>query len=298
MLKNSFFVSAMAMLVAASLSLPADALKQKKTKQQKLQNQSAQDLQSQQGQYDSGGAGSSSGDYGSSSASGNNRTSGNSDSISMFKAGNTSLPSGTYAMTNVSTGAAFVVIVDDSGDMRAQDARAMNLVDDSRSAKHSSKNKSNGNSGGSSYRNSDNNGDYSDSQPGSSQYGSSQYSDSDKFNRYGSDNYSSNKGSPPILSPQQTPASAVLPTPMKSGHPLLQGSSQSGAYPSAQPGGLLPNLFTQQNPLSPGQPANGQIPGGVKGALQAELQRQLGKQIMKHAPSIEQQVRKVIKGIN
>ncbi len=293
MLKNSIFVSAMAMLIAVSLSLPADALKQKKTKQQKLQDQSAQDsLQSQQGQYDSGGAGSS-GDYGSSSASGNNRTSGNSDSISMFKAGNTSLPSGTYAMTNVSTGAAFVVIVDDSGDMRAQDARAMNLVDDSKSAKHSSKSKSNGNSGISSYRNSDNNPDYSDSQ-----YESSQYSDSSKLNRYGSDNYNASKASPPILPPQQTPASAVLPTPMKGGHPLLQGSSQSGAYPSAQPGGLLPNLFTQQNPLSPGQPANAQIPGGMKGALQAELQRQLGKQIMKHAPNIEQQVRKVIKGIN
>ncbi|MCC7530652.1 MAG: hypothetical protein IT342_19165 [Candidatus Melainabacteria bacterium] len=286
MSKNSIFVSAMAILVAVSLSLPADASKQKKTKKQKLQNQSAQDSpQPQQGQYDSSGGAGTSSDYGSSSASGNSRVSGNSDSISMFKAGNTSLPSGTYAMTNVSTGAAFVVIVDDSGDMRAQDARAMNLVDDSKSAKHSSKNKSNGNSGGFSYRNSDNNSDYNDSQ-----YGSLQNSDSD--------NYNASKGSPPILSPQQTPASAVLPTPVNSGHPLLQGSSQSSVYPSAQPSGLLPNLFTQQNPLSQGQPANGQIPGGVKGALQAELQRQLGKQIMRHAPKIEQQVRKVIKGIN
>ncbi len=144
MLKNSIFASAIVMVIVTSLSLPVDAAKPKKTKQQKLQEKAAaqESLQSQQGQYDSGGSVNSSGNYGGSSSNsasgsasnGNSRNSGSSDSISMFKAGNTSLPSGTYAMTNVSTGAAFVVIVDDTGDMRAQDARAMNLVDDSKTA--------------------------------------------------------------------------------------------------------------------------------------------------------------------
>lgn len=297
MLKNSIFAAAMAMLVAMSLGMPVDAAKTKKTKQQNQQNQSAQDsLQSQQGQYDSSGSANSSGDYGGSSGSGDNRSvngnsrsSGGGDSISMFKAGNTSLPSGTYAMTNVSTGAAFVVIVDDTGDMRAQDARAMNLVDDSKTARNSSKNHSKRNNRGSSYGNSDNNSDYNDSRNGNSQYSDS--------SRYDSSNSNSSNSPPAMLPPQQTPASAVLPTPMKSGHPLLQGGSQSSAYPSAQTGGLLPNLFTQQNPLMQGQPANGQIQGGMKGALQAELQRQLGKQLMKHAPSLERQVRNVINGV-
>lgn len=304
MLKNSIFASAIVMVIVTSLSLPVDAAKPKKTKQQKLQEKAAaqESLQSQQGQYDSGGSVNSSGNYGGSSSNsasgsasnGNSRNSGSSDSISMFKAGNTSLPSGTYAMTNVSTGAAFVVIVDDTGDMRAQDARAMNLVDDSKTARNSSKNHSRRNNSGSSYGGAGSHSDYNDSQNGNSQYSDS--------NRYDSSNSDLSNGPPAMLPPQQTPASAVLPTPMKSGHPLLQGGSQSSAYPAAQPGGMLPNLFTQQNPLMQGQGQglgpNGQMQGGMKGALQAELQRQLGKQLMKHAPNLERQVRKVINGVN
>ncbi len=279
MLKNSIFTSAIALLLGSSVGLSAEAksnkvpqLLQQIQQQQQMQQQQKQQgaLQPQQGQYDNSNASSGS--------------SGGGDSISMFKAGNTSLPPGTYAMTNVSNGAAFVVIVDDSGDMRAQDARAMNLVDDSKTAKRSSNNRRRG--GDSSY--SDNNSAYSDGQSGSSQYSNS--------NQNSSNNSYSSNNPPAMLTPEPTPSSAVLPTPMQSGHPLLQGSSQSSAYPSAQPGGLLPNLFSQQNVQ--GQGVNGQIPGGMKGALQAELQRQFGKQIMKHGPNIERQVRKVINGIN
>jgi hypothetical protein len=323
MLNKSNFASALALLVAASLTMPVDAATKKPPKQ-KPQKQSAQDsLQSQQGQYDSGGAGSSGGDYGNNSSNRNNHNSGGSDSISMFKAGNTSLPSGTYAMTNVSTGAAFVVIVDDSGDMRAQDARAMNLVDEAKTARNSSKNNSRRNSSGSSNGNPDNNSNYNNSNYNDSQYGSRQNSD---YGTPGSNNaYSSNNNNPPpLLPPQSTPASAVLPAPA-GGHPLLQGATQSGVYPSSQPGSLLPNLLTGHNPLSQGQMPNspggmqgmpqqkqGGIQGlfnqlnpsapgqpgssGIQGKIQAELKRQLTKQLMKQGTGgIEQQVRKMIK---
>lgn len=294
MLKISIFASTMAVLLATSLSMPSEAAKPKKVKSNQQQQQQ-QELQAQQGSFDNGGSAKND-SYGGSAAS--SSSSGGSDSISMFKAGNTSLPAGTYAMTNVSTGAAFVVIVDDSGDMRAQDARAMNLIDDKNSS-HTAKNNRK-NSGG----NSRSGGDYNDYDNSGNNYSSSNNygsSNNDNSGSYRSGNSSGNLGPNGLLPPQQTPASAILPTPNSNSHPLLQGASPGSVYQPPQPsgaGGLLPSLFTsqnplaQQNPLAPGQPA----PGGIQGKIQAELQRQLNKQLMKYGGSgnLEQQVRKMI----
>jgi len=293
MLKNSIFASAMAVLLATSLSLPSEAGKASKGKnkqQQKQQQQQQQELQSQQGTYDeSSGSGSANG-----SAAGGS-------SISMFKAGNTTLPAGTYAMTNVSTGAAFVVIVDDSGDMRAQDARAMNLVDDKNSARTAKNSRKN--SGGST----GSNGNSSDYDSAGNNYGSSNnYSSSNSNSGSNTDNYrtgssAGNLGPNGLLPPQQTPSSAVLPSPNSNSHPLLQGASPGSVYQPPQQsgvGGILPNLFTSQNPLAPQNPLMpGQTaPAGIQGKIQAELQRQLNKQLMKYGGSgnLEQQVRKMI----
>lgn len=289
MLKISILASTMAVLLATSLSMPSEAAKPKKVKsnqQQQQQQQQQQELQAQQGSFDNG------------SNSGSSSGGGGGDSISMFKAGNTSLPAGTYAMTNVSTGAAFVVIVDDSGDMRAQDARAMNLIDDKNAARTAKNNRKN--SGGSSRSS----GDYNDYDNSANNYNSSNNnssSNNDNSGSYRSGNSSGNLGPNGLLPPQQTPASAILPTPNSSSHPLLQGASPGSVYQPPQPagaGGLLPSLFTSQNPLAqqnslvPGQPA----PGGIQGKIQAELQRQLNKQLMKYGGSgnLEQQVRKMI----
>ncbi len=286
MLKNSILASAMALILVASLASTSEAATKSKKTPKKNQQTDPNGLNSpEQGQYDRGGNSDSGSNNGYNSDNNGSSSSGG-DSVSMFKAGNTSLPSGTYAMTNVSTGAAFVVIVDDSGDMRAQDARAMNLIDDSKSAKGGSPDNSKRNNGGSSYNDSN----YDDSQYSASRYGNSDYGGSQSGN---SNNY--HGGSPAQLAPEPTPASAVLPTPMK-GHPLLQGATQGSIY--SQAGGSVPNLYTQQNPLMQGQSPTGQFPGGMKGAIQAELQRQLGKQLMKHGPQIEQEVRKVIQKFN
>lgn len=295
MRKNTIFASTMAVLLAASVAMPSEAepnakkkQQQQLLKQQKLQQkqQQQQDLQAQQGAYDNS-SGSNAG--GSSSGDSAGR------SMSMFKAGNTTLPAGTYAMTNVSNGAAFVVIVDDSGDMRAQDARAMNLIDEKNSPK-TAKNRKNGGYGGSpgNDQNYDSGGNYNNS---NSDYDGS---DGSYRNNNSSAGSSSNLGPNGLLPPQPTPASAVLPTQNSSGHPLLQGATSGSVYAPGQPsgGGLLPSLLTgpnplgQQNSMMPGQPG----PGGIQGKIQAELQRQLNKQFMKYGGSgnLEQQVRKMI----
>lgn len=312
MLKNTIFASTMAVLLAASIAMPSEAepnakkkQQQQLLKQQKLQQkqQQQQELQAQQGSYDNS--------SGSNSAGGSNSGDAAGKSMSMFKAGNTTLPAGTYAMTNVSNGAAFVVIVDDSGDMRAQDARAMNLIDEKNTPK-AAKNRKNGGYGGNSGSsgNSGNNSDYDSG--GNYNNSSSNYNNSSS--NYNNDNDgndgsyransssggpSSNLGPNGLLPPQPTPASAVLPTQNSSGHPLLQGATQGSVYAPGQPsgGGLLPSLLTGQNPLGqqnsmmPGQPG----PGGIQGKIQSELQRQLNKQLLKYGSgNLEQQVRKMI----
>lgn len=295
MLKTTMFASTMAVLLAVSIAMPSEAApnaqkkkQQELLKQQKLQQkqQQQQALQEQQGAYDNSGGSNSAGGVGSGDAAGR--------SMSMFKAGNTTLPAGTYAMTNVSNGAAFVVIVDDSGDMRAQDARAMNLIDDKNTSK-ATKNRKNGGYG---------------SNPGNDQnydsgnnYGKSNNDYDGNDGGYRTNNSSggssSNLGPNGLLPPQPTPASAVLPTQNSSGHPLLQGATQGSVYAPGQPsgGGLLPSLLTGQNPLGqpnammPGQPG----PGGIQGKIQSELQRQLNKQLLKYGSgNLEQQVRKMI----
>ncbi|MCC6979308.1 MAG: hypothetical protein IT343_13370 [Candidatus Melainabacteria bacterium] len=288
MLKNSILTSVMAMLLVASLGTSPVAAKTKK--QSENQPPAAlNDLQApQSGRYDSSAANSSS----------------DGQSMSLFKAGNTTLPAGTYAMTNVSTGAAFVVIVDDSGDMRAQDARAMNLVGDSHS-KHS-RSKRGSYSSNSSQPYNDGNRDYNsaagggpsnyDGGSGSSYGGNSAYSgasgSSGTSNSSGASSSSggSTSGIPTSLPPQPTPASAILPAPT-GGHPLLQGVNQMTAPSQSSLGSVLPGLFNQSGLGAGQQNLPGQLPGGIKGALQQELQRQ----IMKRAPQIERQVRKYIK---
>lgn len=291
MLKTSIFASTMAVLLSISLAMPSEAepkVPKKNRKQQQQQQQ--QELQSQQGTYDNS---NNRNDSSGGSASSGSGSSGGSDSISMFKAGNTSLPAGTYAMTNVSNGAAFVVIVDETGDMRAQDARAMNLIDDKNAGKTAKNNRKNNNG------NPGNNQGYNDYSNSGDNYNSSNNYNSNYDNSGGRANSSgSNLGPNGLLPPQQTPASAVLPTPNASSHPLLQGATQGSVYQPQQSGGGLTNLFTspnplaQQNPLMPGQPA----PGGIQGKIQAELQRQLNKQLMKYGGTgnLEQQVRKMI----
>lgn len=291
MLKNSILAPALAVFLLASTGTSADAAKTKKQNQPPAALNNLQAPQS--GRYDTTNSNSSSGSYNSSSSSssinsgsGSGSQNGDGQSLSMFKAGNTSLPAGTYAMTNVSTGAAFVVIVDDSGDMRAQDARAMNLVGD-KTAKHSRSKRSNDSSyNNQPYNNSER--DYNSANSGnSSNYGSGNQNNYDN----GGSNFSgSSSGIPTSLPPQPTPASAILPAPT-GGHPLLQGANQMTAPSQSSLGSVLPGLFSGsgQNGLQQGLP--GQLPGGVKGALQQELQRQ----IMKHAPDIERQVRKYIK---
>lgn len=291
MLKNSILAPALAVFLLASMAAAADAAKTKKQQPAALNNLQAP----QSGRYDTSGANSASGSSNShnsiNSGSGSAASGGDSQSLSLFKAGNTSLPAGTYAMTNVSTGAAFVVIVDDSGDMRAQDARAMNLVGDKTSRHSRSKRGSNSSSSNQPPYN-DGNADYN-----SASSGNSNGNDNGNANNYdsGSSNYSGGSASsiPTSLPPQPTPASAILPAPT-GGHPLLQGANSMTAPSQSSLGGILPGLFNQstQNGMTPGQQSlPGQLPGGVKGALQQELQRQ----IMKHAPSIERQVRKYIK---
>lgn len=316
MLKKSTKASAVMLTVSltlclsASIQLSADAAN-KKNKLQQLQeqikaNQAKQNggLTPQQGQYDhgqnssnsAGGAGGYGGDRGYDNAGGNSSSSGGSDSVAMFKAGNTSLPAGTYAVTNVSTGAAFVVIVDETGDMRAQDARAMNLIDDSKNKRTANRGS---HSGSGAPRGSDS---YSgNGYGGAGNYGGSGTSGS-AGNMTGGSAAGYPANSPTVgvgktLAPEPIPSSAVLPTPT-SGHPLLQGGSQTGVYPSALPSGGASGLFGQANALMQGQSTTGQIPGGMKGVIQSELQRQLGKQLMKHGPNIERQVRKYMDKMN
>ncbi len=276
MRKNTLAISLSVLLFVASSGLPSwsataaqkQQLKKLKQKQKQLQQQmSGQSDQAnlqppEQGRMDS--------NPGSSG--------GSTESISMFKAGNTTLPAGTYAMTNVSTGAAFVVIVDDSGDMRAQDARAMKLIDDS---KVGSDNQYRG--GGSDHVTAGNQYGGGNSYGGTS-YGGGGYQNSQPPNQ-------SAAASPPTLSPAAVPSSAVLPA-QGSQHPLLQGMSAQGAYPQQPKQGGIQGLLNQLNPQgAPGQPGA----GGIQGKIQAELQRQLNKQLLKGGTGgLEQQVRKMI----
>jgi hypothetical protein len=295
MLKTTIFASTMAVLLAASIAMPSDAepnakkkQQQQLLKQQKLQQkqQQQQELQAQQGAYDNS--------SGSNSGGGSNSGDSAGRSMSMFKAGNTTLPAGTYAMTNVSNGAAFVVIVDDSGDMRAQDARAMNLIDE-KNAHKAAKNRKNGGYGG----NSGNDQNYDSGNNYNNSINGYDGNDGGYRTNNSSGGSSSNLGPNGLLPPQPTPASAVLPTQNSSGHPLLQGATPGSVYAPGQPsgGGLLPSLLTGQNPLGqqnsmmPGQPG----PGGIQGKIQSELQRQLNKQLLKYGSgNLEQQVRKMI----
>ncbi|MBC7998303.1 MAG: hypothetical protein IAF58_10185 [Leptolyngbya sp.] len=270
------------LLASSQISCEAGTPKNKKfqskkaqqQQQQQQQNSDAGSLSPQQGQYDKSSV---------------------SDGVSMFRAGNTTLPAGTYAMTNVSSGEAFVVIVDDTGDMKAQDARAMDLVDSSNA--RSNKSASRGGAGRSQQQ------DYSqqnNSQQNNSQQNNSQqnYSrdDSQAYNR--DDSYvdrSPNRWKNKQLAPEPTPTGVVVPSvgsQPAAAHPLLQGANQ-GMISPAQPsfGSYVPSMLGQQGGMMNG----GGLPSGMKGKIQAEIQRQLQKQM---GPGFEQKVRNVIKQMN
>lgn len=242
---------------------PKNKKYQQKRAQQQQQNQAQQDYDSksqspQQGQYDS-------------------RGSSGSDKVSMFRAGNTTLPAGTYAMTNVTSGEAFVVIVDDTGDMKAQDARAMDLVAGSNSNKSSP-------TGGTGRTQ-----DYSSQD--TSRDDSQAYNRNDAY-----DNRSPNRNRNNQLAPEPIPSNVVVPAlggQPAAAHPLLQGANQ-GMISPAQPslGSYLPSMLNQPGGMGM---TGGNFPGGMKGKIQAEIQRQLQKQM---GPGFEQKVRNVIKQMN
>lgn len=254
------------LLASSQISCEAGNPKNKKFQQKKAQqqqqqqqNNDASSLSPQQGQYDKSSV---------------------SDGVSMFRAGSTTLPAGTYAMTNVNSGEAFVVIVDDTGDMKAQDARAMDLVDSSNTRSNKSASK---------------NGAGRPAQQDYSQQNNSR-DDSQAYNRDNSyDDTSPNRWKNRQLAPAPVPPGVVVPSvgsQPAAAHPLLQGANQ-GMISPAQPslGSYVPSMLGQQGGMMNG----GGLPSGIKGKIQAEIQRQLQKQM---GPEFEQKVRNVIKQMN